>query len=156
MLEKEIFEHLFKLSNLSNDKNGVVCSCLVRNDNIVAEAVSMEGGVHAEYALLKILDSLNLKVQESDYVYTTVEPCGKRTSGGPGEVMGDCTTNLINAGVKHVIYAAQDPDAAVKSRNRFADAQCELKQTKDKDIIIKAIRLFNSTVSDSEDMLSEQ
>ena len=54
MTEKEIFGHLFKIALQSNDTDGVVTSCLVRNNEIIADAVSA-GVEHAEYMLLQKL-----------------------------------------------------------------------------------------------------
>src|SRR3989344_7232554 len=133
------------ISKQSNDTRGVVTACLVRNGNIVADGYSTDDGIHAEYALLQKLSAQNEKIQPEDIIYTTVEPCGKRTPGGRGEKMGDCTTNLIKAGAKHIIYAAQDPDSSEATRHRFSQVEVTLIQVKNKTIIDKAIRLFNST-----------
>lgn len=56
MTEKEIFEHLFEIAPQSNDTAGVVTSCLVRDSEIIADAVSA-GVEHAEYMLLQKLKS---------------------------------------------------------------------------------------------------
>ncbi|MEN9649765.1 MAG: hypothetical protein RL094_732 [Candidatus Parcubacteria bacterium] len=150
MTEQEIFTRLFSLIETSDDKNGVVAACLVRDSYILGEAVSTNDSVHAEYALLqKVGDS----IQKDDIVYTTVEPCGSRTPGGKGEKMGDCTTNLILAGVKHVVYAASDPHASQLSRHRFEQAGVTLNQVQDKEIRMQAIESFNATCSRQEDWL---
>lgn len=154
MTEKEIFEYLFSISCKSNDTKGVVVSGLVRDGKILAEGVSDNSGVHSEYAVLQQLNTIGESVRLEDIFYTTVEPCGKRTPGGRGEKMGDCTTNLIKAGVKKVVYAAADPDASKDSRQKFIDAGVDLRQTLDKEIIQKAVKLFNSTNSDFSGHLS--
>lgn len=155
MTEQEIFEHLFIIAAQSNDTGGVVSSCLVRQGNIVASGVSCNDGKHAEYVLLRTIELSALQVQKDDIVYTTVEPCGKRTPSGVGEHMGDCTTNLIRAGVRHVVYAAPDPDASSQTRYKFEQADCSLRQVFDPYIIRRAIVLFNSTITDALDALPQ-
>ena len=144
MTEGQIFEHLFSISDRSDDSNGIVTACLVREGKVISEAVSMDDGVHAEYALLKDASSGGISILAADIVYTTVEPCSRRTPGGRGERMGDCATNLIAAGVKHVVYAAKDPDAG-ETEERFRGAGVEMRQATDDQIVARAIKLFNST-----------
>ena len=153
MSEEEIFERLFTILKMSNDTKGAVSACLVRGGEILAEGVSTSQSVHAEYALLKNLEETGELVQENDTVYTTVEPCGKRSSGGLGEKMGDCTTNLIKAGVKNVVFAASDPDASDLSRHKFREASAVLKKTENEEIVRNAIVSFNATCADSLDWL---
>jgi pyrimidine deaminase RibD-like protein len=153
MTEKDIFERLFSLIPLSNDTNGAVSACLVREGKIVAEGISNNESVHAEDALLRKLVEMGEVVQESDTVYVTVEPCGKRTPGGRGEKMGDCTTNLIKAGVKRVVYAASDPHASDDTRHKFAENSASLSQASDRQITAEAIRLFNTTCTNTADWL---
>ncbi len=153
MTEKEIFERLFSLISQSNDTNGAVSACLVRDGKIIAEGISNNESVHAEYALLKKLEEMGELAQENDVVYTTVEPCGRRSPGGRGEKMGDCTTNLIKAGVKKVVYAASDPHASDDTRHKFQEYNSSLTQVSDKQIRAEAIRLFNATCTNPEDWL---
>ncbi len=153
MTEKEIFEKLFLISTLSNDDNGVVTSCLVCNGRIIESAVSMNNGTHAEDALLEKLKQINFVIEPNDIVYTTVEPCGKRSPGGKGESMGDCTTNLIRASVKNIVYAASDPDASSETRYKFGDKGVIIKQVIEQNIIKKAIEIFNSTCSNRKNWL---
>jgi pyrimidine deaminase RibD-like protein len=155
MTEQEIFKHLFTIAAKSDDTGGVVSSCLVRQGNIVASGVSSNDGKHAEYVLLRQIELCALQVLPDDIVYTTVEPCGKRTPSGVGEHMGDCTTNLIRAGVRHVVYAAPDPDASAQTRYKFKQANCSLCQVNDPYIIRRAIMLFNSTVTSTTDALPQ-
>lgn len=153
MTEKEIFEKLFSLIPQSDDTNGAVSACLVRDEKIVADGISNNESVHAEYALLKKLEEMGEIVKEDDIVYTTVEPCGRRSPGGRGEKMGDCTTNLIKAGVKKVIYAASDPHASDETRHKFQENNSSLVRVSDKQITSEAIRLFNATCTNPEDWL---
>ncbi|MBD2525613.1 hypothetical protein [Nostoc sp. FACHB-133] len=155
MTEQEIFEHLFTIADQSDDTGGVVSSCLVRQGNIVLEGISCNDGKHAEYVLLRQLELSAISILPDDIIYTTVEPCGKRTPGGQGEYMGDCTTNLIQAGVRHVVYAAPDPDASSQTRYKFEQADCSLRQVNDPHIIHQAITLFNSTVTSTSDVLPQ-
>lgn len=147
MNEKEIFEHLFKIAPQSKDTDGVVTACLVRNDVIIADAVS--GGVeHAEYVLLQKLSKLDISITDEDVVYVTLQPCDRRTSGKIGEQLGDCTTNLTKAGAKHVVYAATYPKSE-NSLERFKQNGVDIRQTSDLEIQRNAALLFNATNEDS-------
>jgi pyrimidine deaminase RibD-like protein len=153
MSEKDIFEKLFSLIPLSNDKNGAVAACLLHEGKIMYESVSDNESVHAEYALLKKMEEAGRRMLPKDIVYTTVEPCGKRTPGGRGEKMGDCTSNLIKAGVKKVVYAAADPHASEETRHKFLTSNSQLLQVEDKEIIRKAVEMFNATCEDPSNWL---
>lgn len=59
MTEKDIFEHLFAIAPQSNDTDGVVTSCLVRDGEIIVDAVSA-GVEHAEYMLLQKINELEI------------------------------------------------------------------------------------------------
>ena len=142
MTEKDIFEHLFKIAPQSHDTDGVVTSCLVRNQEIVADAVS--GGVeHAEYVLIKKLGDENIEVLPEDVLYVTLQPCDHRSPGSE-EALGDCTTNVTNAGIKHVVYAAAYPKS-INSLTRFIDEGITARQCEDVEIVIQACKLFNDT-----------
>lgn len=67
----------------------------------------------------------------------------------------DCTTNLIQAGVRYVVYAAPDPDASAQTRYKFEQAGCSLRQVNDPHVIRQAIALFNSTVTSTSDALPQ-
>ncbi|MEH2249005.1 hypothetical protein [Nostoc sp.] len=67
--------------------------------------------------------------------------------------MGDCTTNLIQADARHVVYAAPDPDASAQTRYKFEQAGCLLRQVNDPHMIHRATALFNSTVTSTSDAL---
>ncbi len=156
MTEQQIFHYLFSLAQASDDDGGVVTSCLVRDGKILAEGVSTAAGTHAEYALLQEMNRLGISVLPTDTVFTTVEPCGKRHHGNMGEAMGDCTTNLIRAGVKRVVFAAADLDASGPTRYKFKDAGAVLEQVKDHELVRKAVELFDSRCHDEEHRLPEQ
>lgn len=146
MTEKEIFEHLFTIAPRSNDTDGVVTSCLVRDNAIIADAVSA-GVEHAEYMLLQNLKEESIEILPSDTIYVTLQPCDRR-SPGPGELLGDCTTNVTNAGIKQVVYAATYPKSEM-SLERFAEAGISIRQCDDIEIVRRAVELFNSTNKDS-------
>lgn len=143
MNEQEIFTHLLGIADQSNDTDGVVTSCLIRDGEIVMDAVSA-GVEHSEYELLEKLKGQSIRILPDDVVYVTVQPCDSRTVGGGGEVLGDCTTNLISAGVRHVVYGA----AYTRSENsssRFERAGVSVRQTDDMKTITSCIQLFNDT-----------
>lgn len=148
MTEKEIFEHLFTIVAASDDVGGAVSACLVRSGQVIASGISTRSGVHGEYALLRNLERTGGRIEPGDVVYTMVEPCGRRSPSGPGEALGDCTTHLIIAGVKRIVFGALDPDASASTRHRFDDAGIILQQVTDRDIVQKCIELFNATCMD--------
>jgi pyrimidine deaminase RibD-like protein len=153
MLEKEIFEHLFETTKLSEDNGGIVSACLVRGNKILTNGFSTNDGIHAEYAVLQNIKNANIEIQPGDILYTTVIPCGKRTPGGQGEKYGDCTTNIIKSGIKHVIYAAFDHDASHDVLERFSKAGVLLEQTKVTEIQDKARIIFNDSVTEAKDLI---
>ena len=145
MTEQEIFDRLFEIAPQSNDTDGVVTSCLVRDDEIIAEAVSA-GVEHAEYMLLQKLKEEATEILPTDIIYVTLQPCDRR-SPGPGELLGDCTTNVTKAGIKHVVYASTYPKSE-KSLERFAEAGISVRQCEDAETVRRAVELFNSTNED--------
>ena len=154
MSDQEIFDYLFSMSGrVLVDGRGTVVSALVRDGEVIAEGASPEDAVHSEYWLLKEMARLGIVAQPGDVVYTTVEPCGKRTPGGAGERMGDCTTNLIAAGLPRVVFAAADHDASGDTRHKFGDAGGYIRQVEDPLIRRRALELFNGSLDDGHDAL---
>lgn len=151
MNERDIFEHLFRLALQSSDADGVVTTCVVRDGKVLLDAVS-EGAPHAEYVLLRKMREQGVSFLQDDVVYVTLQPCDRRTPGGEGEKFGDCTTNLIQAGVKRVVYAATYPKSK-DSKRRFKDAGVSVRQVADAGIVMRAVKLFNSTCSSPADHL---
>jgi deoxycytidylate deaminase len=143
MTEEIIFEHLLSIAHRSNDTDGVVTACLVRDDQIVIDAVSA-GVEHAEYQLLRELKRRSIAIVPSDIVYVTVQPCDSRTQGSPGEILGDCTTNLIDAGVRNVVYGAEFTRSHT-SNTRFERAGVSIRQAESIELVRKCIKLFNDT-----------
>lgn len=160
MNEYEIFERLFRLIEdsvkISHDTTGSVASCLVRDGNVLIEEVSTLDGRHAEYMVLEKARILGITLDDDDVMYTTVEPCGKRTPGGPGEKYGDCTTNLIRSGIKRVVFAAAYDASSGATRHKFADADVALEQVSDTEVVLKAVESFNSTQANPSKRLPRQ
>ncbi len=147
MTEKMIFDHLLSIAYRSQDTDGVVTACLVRDGEIVMDAVSA-GVEHAEYELLKELNNKLIAILPDDVVYVTVQPCDSRTKGGGGEALGDCTNNLINAQVLHVVYGAAYTRSE-NSNNRFELAGVSIRQTDSIETVRNCIKLFNDTNNNS-------
>ncbi len=146
MTEKDIFDHLVQIAPQSKDTDGVVTCCLVRDGALVLDAVSA-GIEHAEYELIKKAKEVNITFSDSDTLYVTLQPCDRRTPGGGGEALGDCTTNTINAGIKNIVYGATYPKS-INSLHRFAEAGVSIRQVSDRAIIKQCAELFNSTNDD--------
>lgn len=82
--------------------NPTVGCLVVLNDEVIAEAVTGEGGKpHAEEAALELLSGKDLS---EAVVYVTLEPCYSRSSGAAG-----CSDRLIAAEVGRVVVAQKDP-----------------------------------------------
>ena len=81
--------------------NPSVGCVLVRDGEIVGSGATGDGGhPHAEeYALREAGARARGAV-----AYVTLEPCHSRSSGAPG-----CSDRLINAGVRRVVAACEDP-----------------------------------------------
>jgi diaminohydroxyphosphoribosylaminopyrimidine deaminase/5-amino-6-(5-phosphoribosylamino)uracil reductase len=94
--------HLARQREARTSPNPWVGAVVVRDGEIVGEgATEPAGGRHAEVVALADAGD---KARAAD-VYVTLEPCST-----PGRT-GACTAALINAGVKRVSYAMEDPDS---------------------------------------------
>jgi deoxycytidylate deaminase len=60
----------------------------------------------------------------------------------------DCTTLIINSGVKNVVYAAPDPEYSPEAKRRFHEAGVNYRMVEDKEITTTAIEIFNNTITD--------
>ena len=81
--------------------NPAVGCVIVKNDVVIAEAATAEGGrPHAEEQALAQAG----KAARGATAYVTVEPCAQRTSGAPS-----CSDLFVQAGVARVLTAARDP-----------------------------------------------
>jgi diaminohydroxyphosphoribosylaminopyrimidine deaminase/5-amino-6-(5-phosphoribosylamino)uracil reductase len=98
--------HAIKLAKnglYTTDPNPHVGCVLVKNNQIIAEGWTQRAGfAHAE------VDAL-AKTQDADgaTAYVTLEPCSHTGRTGP------CCDALINAGIKRVVIAMQDPNPLV-------------------------------------------
>ncbi len=95
---------LAKRALYTSDPNPRVGCVIVRNEEIVGEGyTSPIGGPHAEVNALKMAG----EAARGATVYVTLEPCSHQGRTPP------CSTALINAGVKRVVYAVGDPNPRV-------------------------------------------
>ena len=87
--------------------NPVVGAVLVRDGVVVGEGAHLKvGGPHAEvHALTAAGDRAR-----GSTLYVTLEPCAHHGRTPP------CTQALIEAGVRHVVCALEDPDESVRGR----------------------------------------
>jgi diaminohydroxyphosphoribosylaminopyrimidine deaminase/5-amino-6-(5-phosphoribosylamino)uracil reductase len=82
--------------------NPAVGCVLVKDGQVIAEAATGEGGrPHAEEQALAAAG----QAARGAAAYVTMEPCGRRSSGGPS-----CSERLIAAGVARVVIACDNPD----------------------------------------------
>lgn len=81
--------------------NPAVGCVIVRDDRIIAEAATGDGGrPHAEETALQKLGGK----AHGATAYVTLEPCGERSNGGCS-----CSQLLVQAGVHRVVFACEDP-----------------------------------------------
>lgn len=141
MEERDIFEKLFDVATQSKDPRGVVSACLVNDENILACAASSDDGKeHAENILLQDINS----VPEGAVLYSTIEPCSKRTD----PTMRDCVTDIIESGVKSVVFGARDPNQSNETQKRLSEAGVSLMQSSDVEVIRKSAEIFNASVAE--------
>lgn len=90
----------------TTDPNPHVGCVLVKNGNIIAEGWTQRAGfAHAEVdALSKTRDA------QGATAYVTLEPCSHHGRTGP------CCDALIDAGIRRVVIAMQDPNPLVSGR----------------------------------------
>ncbi len=94
-------------ARLLSPPNPWVGSVIVKDENLVGIGwTSPPGGPHAEIAALRMAGS---EARGAD-VYVTLEPCCHYGRTPP------CTNALIEAGVKRVFAAIEDPDVKVKGK----------------------------------------
>ena len=139
MDDKAVFERLFEESGKSKDPRGVVASCLLKDGQITAIAVSSDDGKsHAENIMLSKIES----VPEGSILYCTLEPCSKRSD----PTMMDCVSDIIRAGVKEVVYGARDPKQSEITKIRLNEAGVILRQVEDAGTIKRCAEVFNESV----------
>lgn len=138
-----IFLFLLTLAKTSHDTEGAVAACLVRDDRIFLSSPSADDMIrHAEDLIIEQAKKKGITIRGDDVLLTTVEPCSERS---PERHMIDCTSLIIQAGIKHVIYAAIDPYQHEETKRKCREADVELIQVHDKSIQENARNLFNAT-----------
>lgn len=145
MTDEQIFEHLFETAAQSKDPRGVVSACLVRDNEIIVSAPSSDDGIrHAEDIVLEIVREKNIQISDAVILYSTLEPCTKRTN----PALKDCTSLIIESGIKSVIYGASDPDHSEIARQRFTEVGVNLRQVSNSLIIKRCAEIFNDSVTE--------
>lgn len=145
MTDKQIFEHLFKTATRSKDPRGIVSACLIKDGEVIASAASSDDGVrHAEDILLEIVRKVNIKISDKVSLYSTLEPCTKRTN----PTLRDCTSLIIESGITKVVYGASDPDHSKIGKRRFSEAGVDLVQITDPFLIKRCAKVFNDSVTE--------
>ena len=87
--------------------NPMVGAVIVKGGKVVGEGYHRKAGSdHAEIAALRIAG----KRAKGATLYVTLEPCCHQGLTGP------CTTALIEAGIRRVVYAVADPDKRIAGR----------------------------------------
>lgn len=142
MDDTAIFEHLFEVAKRSRDPRGVVASCIVRDGRIIAAAPSASDGIrHSEDIALEQISGIDASA--SLVLYTTLEPCSRRTKPG----MIDCTTLIIAAGISRVVYGASDPDHSEMTRTRLSEAGITDEQVQNTYLVRRCAEIFNNSVT---------
>ena len=144
MTDEQIFGHLFETATKSKDPRGIVSACLVKDGEIIASAASSDDGVrHAEDILLEIARKKNIQISSELSLYSTLEPCTKRSN----PELTDCTSLIIESQITNIVYGASDPDHSEVGKQRFRDAGVNLFQTIDSSIIRRCAEIFNDSVT---------
>lgn len=144
MDDTAIFERLFDVARTSKDPEGVVAAALVRDGIVLAACASSDDGrFHAEYLVVRRALDGGLPIDAACVLYTTLIPCSDLPAANDG---ADCTTCLLEAGVRHVVFAALDPEHGVAARARFERAGGTCRQVGDPGIVERARDLFNATL----------
>ena len=141
MTEQEIFNYLFEIAKTSQDQEGVVAACLVKEGQILAGSPSADDSVrHAEDLVIEKTQKQRIILDEKVILYTTLEPCSTRDKN-----VLDCASIILKTGLKSIIYAAQDSEYSQEAKQRFLKAGVLYQQVQDQTIINRAVELFNST-----------
>jgi pyrimidine deaminase RibD-like protein len=135
---------LFAAAKASKDPKGAVAACLVRDDEVIAIAASSDDGKeHAENILLKQAGAMADAASDDVTLYCTLEPCSQRSD----PTMRDCVSDIIDAGVKHIVFGARDPKQSERTQQRLKDAGVGIRQTTDSAVIARCAQVFNESVS---------
>jgi len=145
MTEREILEFLFELGKTSRDPEGVVAACLVRQGQILAASASSDDGrYHAEYLVVRQARERGVTVDDTCVLYTTLAPCSDMPAVNDGR---DCTTCLLEAGIRHVVFAADDLEYGTAAASRLRGAGATYRQVDDRELVRRAAELFDSTLT---------
>lgn len=143
MTEMSIFEVLFNEARKSHDIRGAVAACVVDHGEVLACAASADDGVrHAEDLLLEKIKKQGVSITPTMTLYTTKEPNTKRTFTDQHQ---DCTTLIIKAGIKSVVFGASNSEQHEEVVRRFGQAGITLMQVADQHLIEESERIFNAT-----------
>jgi len=107
------------------EQHPFVGAVVVKDGNVLATGHRGEtgDGRHAEFcALKKINDDVENVDLSGCTVYTTLEPCSKRTS--PNKTA--CATRLINAKAARVVYGMADKDESVYGHVSLVEADIDV------------------------------
>jgi pyrimidine deaminase RibD-like protein len=85
-----------------------------------------------------------ITADERCVLYTTLAPCSDVSAVNDGH---DCTTSLVEAGVRHVVFAADDPEYGKSAKVRFRAVGGTYRQVDDRELVRRAAQLFNATIS---------
>lgn len=146
MTDDEVFENLFEKASGSKDPRGVVSACLFKEGKILFSFASADDGVrHAEDLLLKYIRVNNISISEEMILYSTLEPCTKRSN----PILTDCTSLIIKSNIKNIVYGASDPDHSEITKERFLKENINMRQVANPNIIKKCAEIFNNSVKES-------
>ncbi len=100
--------------------NPIVGALLVKKDKIIGEGYHKKfGHNHAEVeAINRASDSVS-----GSTLYVTMEPCNHTGKTPP------CTKRIIDAGIKHVVFATKDPNTNVKGNGEQSLKQHDIRVT---------------------------
>lgn len=88
--------------------NPMVGAVLVRRSDVICTGFHKAYGEdHAEAALLKSVTQEGIEIEADDVLYVTLEPCNHYGKTPP------CTEGIIEAGIKKVVVAMEDPNPLV-------------------------------------------
>src|SRR5258707_484005 len=107
------------------EQHPFVGAVVVKDGNVLATGFRGEtgDGRHAEFcALKKINDDVDNVDLSGRTVYTTLEPCSKRSSSNKTA----CATRLITAKVARVVYGMADKDESVFGHVSLAEADVDV------------------------------
>lgn len=111
--------------------NPYVGAVVVKEGKIISEGYHRKCGMaHAEVEALKGVDA------EDATLYVTLEPCSHHGKTPP------CTDSIANAGVKKVVYGADDPTDKVDGKKALLDAGVEVVSGMLKDECMRVNEVF--------------